>query len=196
MECEIKKRKLETLIIEAVQEVADDDSGLDAVIDEYMREFPFILRMYRAMFKLCIEHLKSVGNFDLDDLDDSYYLVLAVMAIEDARVHFMSKEAMITSVASYVVRYRDASLYRELMKDAWDEARAIYFESCTLSPSAKKILKKSVEEPGYFKDVVWKLTVRNKDRFADFIAVDAAYFYLDDEDIEQMRADLHLSLII
>lgn len=187
---------LENLIIETVKEVAENDSGLDAVIDKIMKEFPFQLRMYRAMYKLCIEHLKSVGNFDPDDFDDYYYLVIAVVLVEDAMVHFMSKEAMITSVASYIVRYRGGALFRELMKDAWDEAKTIYFESCTLSPSARKIMKKSVEGPNYFKDVVWKLTLRNKDRFADFIAVDAAYFYFDDEDIEQMRSDLYLSLII
>ena len=188
--------RLESMIIEAVQEVASDDSELNALIELHMKEFPFHLRVYRGMFTLGLEHLKSIGNFDLDEMDDSWDLVRADKIFESSRMKLITKEEMITTVASYVVRYKGKALYRELMKDAWTESKAVYFRACTLDPAPRVILKKTVEEPGYFEDVVYKLAVRNRDNFIDHMIHDAKKFYLSFEDMMQIRADLHLSLII
>jgi len=192
--------ELKQVILESIDEVEQNEDGIDANVDLYMQDFMFWIRMYRAYFILCIELLKKTGNFDIQEEaakgDDAFPFIYAEKFAENGKFHMLDKEEMIMAVASFIVRYKGKALGRQLLKDAWDESKKIYFDNCTLVPEARKTFKASVETPNYFKDVVQMLAKRNEKNFLDIMIEDAKHFYLTDDEMIQIRSDIHTCLLV
>lgn len=191
---------LKAMVVDTVGEIEQDEAGLNETIDLHMQDFMFWIRMYRAYFTLGIELLKKTGNFDLQEEaakgDDAFPFIHAEKAVENIRFHMLDKEVMIMSVASYIVRYKGKELSRQLLRDAWDESKKTYFENCTIEPGAKKLFKASVEVSNYFDDVVVVLAKHNEKNFLDIMFEDAKRFYLTDDEMIQIRTDIHTCLLV
>jgi len=195
----IKKNKQKQIM--KVEPTTDPDHlRFESLVEEYSSssEIIFHIRIYRAIFLMCLQHLKTIANFNPYEKDAFHVEAKKLRKIENQGFKIISKESIILAVAHYTVRYSGKKLMKELSKDAWDEAKKEYFENTTLNEISKKILKDKVSKEAYFKEVIYKLVKKNinEGAFIEFIEEDAHRFFITEDDMKQLKEDIYLSLQI